>query len=153
MMRSLLMFLIVVLMAACSSGHTDRALSAQELFESGDIEGARAVCDEALADSATFNALTPSQLCTIATLYVRFNGDIDTNDAAATRCLVRARHMAPDSVEAFFQTLAPDMLGRVKALDQVGSYLNMSRDVLVGAEDRDVDTIDPEQQLLHEHGE
>lgn len=138
-MRRLIYIVIAAIAAACSSSQTDVSPvdAAVEALDHGDRERAQSCADAIMADSAGFASLDARGLCTLAHVLVRLTADTDNeaNDASATRCLTRARSLAPDSVTAFIYSLPGEDASRLMVLDRVGAYLEMPRDSLVPEED------------------
>jgi hypothetical protein len=138
MMRVLSTILILATLMACSSAaSTDPVADALEAVGQENYDEAQTICDGVLADSTIYNHLTSSQLCMLASIYVRLDGDNEANDASAARCLSRARNLATDSVSAFIASLPEDLAVRITILDRVGTYLGIPRDSLVSSEDLD----------------
>lgn len=126
--------LVAVVAVSCGSpSHpVDRAV---EAAFAGDPERCIRECDDIMSDTAVFNSLTVTQLCTLARLYASIPGDQGSNDGSAVKCLNRARAISNDSVDAFMNALEGDDASHLVTLDHVGAYLEMPRDELLTDED------------------
>ena len=134
MLRKLLILLISALfmLSACSApAAQDKVSDAVTEFGIGNLDRCNKICNEILADSATLDALSVGQLCTLSQLFVRLNGDIEANDAQATLCLSRATRLAPDSVEEFIKSQSAEVSERLITLRRVDSYMAIHRDSLI----------------------
>lgn len=120
--------------ASCGSAShpVERAV---EAAAAGDPERCIRECDDIMADTAIFNNLSVTQLCTLARLYASIPGDQGSNDGSAVKCLNRARAISNDSVDVFMNTLEGDDASHLITLDHVGAYLEMPRDELLTDED------------------
>lgn len=112
---------------------------AYEQFDRGKYERCKAIVDSILDDSADFNTLPVSSLCTLAELCIRLdsvdNKEIglraDEGDAQAARCLGRACELDADSVEAFIRQQPAEKAQRLALIQRVSSYLATPRDSLM----------------------
>ena len=122
---------VLMLLCLCACGRAgnpvDNAVAAVEV---GDLATAQSICDDLLADSATFNDLDPVSLCRVARVFVSV-ADSDSNIAGAVKCINRARSLDDAVVDAFIDTIPTDIATTLIMLKNVGTYLNTPREVLV----------------------
>ncbi|MGN0210160.1 MAG: hypothetical protein ACI391_03485 [Muribaculaceae bacterium] len=132
----LIIIALASLLTACvdnsPSGRLADALAAREM---GDTAECLTACDALMLDSAAFNQLSPSQLCTLAEIFTSLETDAETADAQATRCIHRARTLNPDSVAEFLRTCPTDISMHLYTLMSVGASLDMPRDSLLRDDD------------------
>lgn len=135
-MKYLLFIMIALAAMSCgSSANDDPVAKAAAALAAGNEKACQKACDALLADTAAFNDLSATQLCRMAEMYVLLSGEPGANDGAAVRCLNRARSLDTDSVDSFLNSCSPEGASQLTTLYSVGSYLEIPRDSLVGAED------------------
>ena len=128
----LIIIALATIVAACADkSPSTRVADAVAARQMGDNAECLALCDGLLADSAAFNELTANELCTVAEIYATVGNDPETADAQATRCIHRARTIAPDSVTAFLLECPTDVSVHLYTLINVGASLDMPRDSLL----------------------
>jgi len=139
-MRFLSAIILIFTLVACTGNKATTTLAgAMSDFNAGDYSRAQSACDRIMSDSACFNRLDVTQLCTLAELYVRLDSaNIDSsasvaesNEAMAVRCLSRARSIDADSVEMFISSRPRERASRLAVINIVSTYLAIPRDSLV----------------------
>lgn len=127
--------LLAALAASCTGSTSDDTIArAEAAVASGDYASAR--CIEPLASDS---ALTPSQLCRIALIYMHLSESdkqrYDDDVTIATQCYMRALHISSDSVDNFWKSMPMSEMPAMNTLNELACAITTPVDISETAAD------------------
>lgn len=147
MLHRLFTFLVALTALCCVSCGDGRENmmslldEADSAFSRGDYHEAVRLCND-ITGSTDTAFMSWRDYCRVATIYAAaYDHDFDTETsmAAATKCMLKARLLCPDSTAVFVNTLGPELATSLNTVLQTLDGLNTDRSTIGDHEEEGAD--------------